>query len=244
MMKYAFPPPTLPSVVVAGSDLKFPVHRIYCVGRNYAEHAREMGFEPQREPPFFFTKPADAVVPDGASIPYALATDNLHHEIELVVAIGKEGTNIERAAALDHVHGYAVGIDMTRRDLQLAARDKGRPWDVGKAFDQSAPIGAIQLARDIGHPSSGVIRLEVNGETRQKADLEQLLWPVPDLLVELSKLFVLRPGDLLYTGTPAGVGPVKPGDELRGAIDGVGELTLFITARERGLPETSKLASE
>ncbi|HYJ09436.1 MAG TPA: fumarylacetoacetate hydrolase family protein [Polyangiaceae bacterium] len=231
-MKYAFPPPTIPSVSVAGSELKFPVHRIYCVGRNYADHAREMGFEPQSEPPFFFTKPADAVVADGASIPYALATDNLHHEIELVVAIGKEGTNIERDAALEHVYGYAVGLDMTRRDLQFAARDKGRPWDVSKAFDQSAPIGAIKLASDIGHPSSGAIRLEVNGATRQNADLEQLLCSVPDLIVELSKLFALRPGDLLYTGTPAGVGPVKPGDELRGTIDGVGELTIFITARE------------
>jgi fumarylpyruvate hydrolase len=228
---YVFAPPAPVSVPVAGTDLEFPVHRIYCVGRNYAEHAREMGFDPVREAPFFFAKPADAVVPDGATIPYALATHNLHHEIELVVAIGKDGVGITRDAALAHVYGYAVGIDMTRRDLQLAARDKGRPWDVGKGFDQSAPIAAIRRAADIGHPVAGAIRLEVNGKTRQGADLKELIWPVPDLIVELSKLFVLRAGDLLFTGTPAGVGPVEPGDELHGAIDGVGTLSLRIGPR-------------
>jgi fumarylpyruvate hydrolase len=225
---YQFPVPTVPSVSIHGAATRFPVHRIYCVGRNYAEHAREMGADPSREPPFFFTKPADAVVADGATIAYALATSNLHHEIELVVAVGKGGVQISREAALEHVYGYAVGIDMTRRDLQLAARDKGRPWDVGKAFDESAPISAIYPAAVIGHPQSGAIRLSVNGEERQSSDLEQLLWPVADLIVELSRLFVLQPGDLIYTGTPAGVGPVRPGDELRGSVEGVGTIAIRI----------------
>jgi len=229
-MNYAFPVPAVPSVPIAGTDLRFPVHRIYCVGRNYAEHAREMGFDPEREPPFFFTKPADAIVLDGATVAYALATQNLHHEIELVVAIGKGGVNIAREAALEHVYGYAVGIDMTRRDLQLAARDKGRPWDVGKAFDESAPISALRRAAEIGHPDSGAIQLSVNAELRQNSDLKQLLWPVADLVSELSKLFVLRAGDLIYTGTPAGVGPVKVGDELSGSIQGVGTISLRIGA--------------
>ncbi len=229
-MNYAFSVPAVPCVPIAGTELLFPVHRIYCVGRNYAEHAREMGFEPAREAPFFFTKPADAVVDDGSTIPYALATQNLHHEIELVVAIGQGGVNISREDALSHVYGYAVGIDMTRRDLQLAARDKGRPWDAGKAFDDSAPIGAIQRASELGHPAAGAIRLSVNGQARQDADLKQLLWPVPDLVAELSKLFELRPGDLIYTGTPAGVGPVQAGDELRGSIEGIGTITIHIGA--------------
>jgi fumarylpyruvate hydrolase len=228
---YTFAPPTPASVPVAGTALAFPVRRIYCVGRNYAEHAREMGSDPVRETPFFFAKPADAVVPDGATIPYALATHNLHHEIELVVAIGKDGVHITREAALEHVYGYAVGIDMTRRDLQLAARDKGRPWDVGKGFDQSAPVAALRRAADIGHPVAGSIRLDVNGRQRQSADLKELIWPVPDLIAELSKLFVLRAGDLVFTGTPAGVGPVEPGDELHGAIDGVGSISLRIGVR-------------
>jgi fumarylpyruvate hydrolase len=234
-MNYPFPVPATSSVAIAGSDLGFPVHRIYCVGRNYAEHAREMGSDPEREPPFFFTKPADAIVPDGATIGYALGTQNLHHEIELVVAIGKSGVNITREAALDSVYGYAVGIDMTRRDLQLAARDKGRPWDVGKAFDESAPISKIHRASEIGHPEAGAIQLSVNAKLRQQADLKQLLWPVPDLIVELSRLFVLRPGDLIYTGTPAGVGPVQVGDELCGSIEGVDTLTIRIGARRTEL---------
>jgi len=234
-MNYAFPVSKVPSVPVAGTDLSYPVRRIYCVGRNYAEHAREMGFEPEREPPFFFTKPADAIVADGATIPYALATQNLHHEIELVVALGKAGVNIARESALEHVYGYAVGIDMTRRDLQLAARDKGRPWDVGKAFDESAPISAIQRSSEIGHPQAGAINLSVNGQMRQNADLKQLLWPVADLVVELSRLFVLEPGDLIYTGTPAGVGPVTTGDELEGSIEHVGKITIRIGAPSAGL---------
>ncbi len=227
-MEYAFPIPTIPSVPIAGSDVRYPVRRIYCVGRNYSEHAREMGSDPNKEPPFFFTKPADAIVENGATIPYALATENLHHEIELVVAIGKAGVNIERDDALDHVYGYATGIDMTRRDLQLAAREKGRPWDVGKAYDQSAPVSAIHRASDIGHPSSGAIWIEVNGQPRQRADLRDLIWPVPDVVAYLSRLFQLRPGDLIYTGTPAGVGPVKPGDRLLGAVEGVDQISLTI----------------
>jgi fumarylpyruvate hydrolase len=215
---------------VAGTDLNFPVHRIYCVGRNYSEHTREMGFAPEREPPFFFTKPADAIVENGATIPYALATKNLHHEIELVVAISEVGVNIARQAALEHVYGYATGLDMTRRDLQLAARESGRPWDVGKAFDQSAPVSAIHRAADIGHVESGAIWLEVNGEKRQSADLKDLIWPVPDIIVYLSALFELKAGDLIYTGTPAGVGPVKPGDRLLGAIDGVDQLSISIAS--------------
>jgi fumarylpyruvate hydrolase len=227
-MNYTFPVPNVPSVPVAGGDLSYPVRRIYCVGRNYSEHTREMGFDPDREPPFFFTKPPDAVVENGATIPSALGTENLHHEIELVVAIGERGVNIERERALDHVYGYAVGIDMTRRDLQLAARDKGRPWDVGKAFDQSAPISALHRASEIGHPASGAIWLKVNDETRQNADLKDLIWPVPDVIAFLSKLFVLEPGDLIYTGTPAGVGPVKPGDRMLGAVEGVDEISITI----------------
>jgi fumarylpyruvate hydrolase len=235
-MSYVFLPASVASVPIAGLDSRFAVRRIYCVGRNYAEHAREMGFEPEREPPFFFTKPADAIVADGSTIPYALATQNLHHEVELVVAVGKAGVNIAREDALEHVYGYAVGLDMTRRDLQLAARDKGRPWDVGKAFDDSAPIGTLQRAAVIGHPRAGAIRLSVNGQQRQSSDLNQLLWPVPDLIAELSKLFVLAPGDLIYTGTPAGVGPVNIGDELRGSVEGVGEVTIRIGERSATEP--------
>jgi len=217
-----------PSVPVAGTDLHFPVRRIYCVGRNYAEHTREMGFDPDREPPFFFSKPPDAIVPNGSSIRYPLSTQNFAYEMELVAAIGKEGVNIGRDEALDHIYGYAAGLDMTRRDLQLAARDKGRPWDVGKGFDQAAPISAIHRASDIGHPSSGSIWLKLNGEMKQKADLKQLIWPVPDIVSFLSRLFILRPGDLIYTGTPAGVGPVNPGDMLVGGCEGVDEISIRI----------------
>lgn len=229
-MNYTFPIPDVPSVPVAGIEPRFPVHRIYCVGRNYSEHTREMGFDPDREPPFFFTKPADAIVPDGSTIPYALGTENLHYEMELVVAIGTEGVDIAREAALDHVYGYASGLDMTRRDLQLQARDKGRPWDVGKAFDQSAPISSIHRASVIGHPQAGSIWLEVNGETRQNSDLKNLIWSVPEVIAFLSRLFVLKPGDLIYTGTPAGVGPVQPGDRLVGGIDGVARISVGIAA--------------
>lgn len=228
MIKYAFEVPPVPSVPVAGTDTVYAVRRVYCVGRNYAAHAKEMGSDPDRELPFFFNKPADAVVPSGATIAYALSTKNLHHEIELVAAIGKAGVNISPEAALDHVYGYAVGIDLTRRDLQLAAREKGRPWDAGKGFDESAPITAIHPASKIGHPASGAIWLEVNGESRQKADVSQLIWSVSEVIAHLSELYELQPGDLVFTGTPAGVGPIEPGDRVSGGVEGVGEITLQI----------------
>ena len=220
-MKYVFPPPETPSVEIEGREERFPVHRIYCVGRNYEAHAREMGADPSREPPFFFEKPPDAIVPNHATIPYPSRTKNFHHEIELVVAIGRGGREISAAAALDHVFGYAAGNDLTRRDLQFEARDKGRPWDTGKAFDRSAAITRIRPPSVVGHIASGSIWLEVNGEIRQKADVRELIWSVPELVAEISTLFELQPGDLIYTGTPAGVGPVKSGDTMRGSIDGL-----------------------
>lgn len=220
-MAYVFAPPEVPAVPVAGRAEKFPVHRVYCVGRNYAAHAREMGSNPDREPPFFFTKPANALVPNDASIPYPPRTANLQHEIELVVALAKGGKNIPVAQALDHVFGYAVGNDLTRRDLQFEARDKGRPWDTGKAFDHSAPITAITPVARSGHISKGRIWLRVNGEIRQQADVSDLIWSVPEIIAELSTLFELTPGDLIYTGTPAGVSAVKSGDRLEGGVDGL-----------------------
>lgn len=222
-MSYAFPPPATVSVEVKGRSERFPVNRIYCVGRNYAAHAREMGKDPDREPPFFFTKPANAIVPNNTAVAYPPRTSNLHHEIELVIAIGKGGRNIPVANALEHVFGYAVGNDLTRRDLQFEARDKGRPWDTGKAFDHSAPITAIQPAPGKGF-EKGRIWLKVNGETRQEADVADLIWDVPEIIAELSTLFELAPGDLIYTGTPAGVGAVKPGDRIEGGVDGLDTL--------------------
>ena len=216
------------SVPVIGRKERFPVHRIYCVGRNYAAHAREMGKDPEKEPPFFFMKPADAVVPGGGQIHYPPGTQNLHHEIELVVAIQREGRNIAAAKALDHVYGYAVGLDMTRRDLQLKARDMGRPWDFGKAFDESAPITPIHPVASHGHHSTGKIWLKVNGEMRQQADLADMIWNVPDTIAFLSEYYFLRPGDLIFTGTPAGVGAVKRGDQMVGGVEGLGELVVTV----------------
>jgi fumarylpyruvate hydrolase len=227
-MTYVIPAPAAASVEVAGSNQRFPVHRIYCVGRNYAAHAREMGMDPEREPPFFFSKPADAVVPNGAAVTYPPRTANLHHEIELVVAIGTGGRDIPLANALAHVFGYAVGNDLTRRDLQFAAREKGQPWDVSKGFDHSAPVSAIRRAADVGHPERGRIWIEVNGERRQQADLSEMIWNVPEIIAELSTLFELVPGDLIFTGTPAGVGPVQRGDSLVGGIDGLETLRTTI----------------
>jgi fumarylpyruvate hydrolase len=227
-MSFIFPPPPAPAVEIKGRAERFPVHRIYCVGRNYAAHAREMGMDPDREPPFFFTKPADAIVPNHAPVPYPPRTENLHHEIELVVALGKGGRDIQAAAALEHVYGYAVGNDLTRRDLQFAARDKGRPWDTSKGFDHSAVIGAITPAEQSGHFRSGRIWLKVNGELRQQADLSELIWSVPEIIAELSTLFELQPGDLIYTGTPAGVAALKRGDRLEGGIEGLDELITTI----------------
>lgn len=230
MASYVFPPGEPPAVPVASGDALFPVRRIYCVGRNYADHIREMGFDPDREPPFFFNKPADALVANGSTIAYPLATENFAYEMELVVAIGKAGANIAPEKALDHVFGYAVGLDMTRRDLQLAARDRGRPWEPGKAFDRSAPISSIHPVSEVGHPASGRIWLKVNGEARQDADLKQLVWPVADIIAHVSKLNELQPGDLIYTGTPAGVGPVKAGDRITGGVDGVDTIELTIAS--------------
>jgi len=227
-MTYVIPAPAQTSVEVAGSSERFPVHRIYCVGRNYAAHAREMGMDPEREPPFFFSKPADAIVPNGAPVPYPPRTGNLHHEIELVVAIGTGGRDIPLADALAHVFGYAVGNDLTRRDLQFAAREKGQPWDVSKGFDRSAPVTAIRRAAEVGHLDRGRIWIEVNGEVRQQADLSEMIWSVPEIVAELSTLFDLAPGDLIFTGTPAGVGPLQRGDSLVGGIDGLETLRTTI----------------
>ncbi|KAA0682836.1 fumarylacetoacetate hydrolase family protein [Roseomonas genomospecies 6] len=226
-MAYAIPLWPQPTVPVAGGD-PFPVRRIYCVGRNYAAHAREMGADPDREPPFFFMKPADAIVADGTAIPYPPRTANLHHEIELVVAIGTGGRDIPVERALDHVYGYGVGLDMTRRDLQNAAKKEGKPWDMGKGFDQSAPCGTLRRAADIGHPDKGAVTLSVNGAPRQKGDLSDLIWSVSETISYLSGLVELQPGDLIYTGTPEGVGPVVAGDRLEGAVEGVGTIAVTI----------------
>lgn len=231
-MNYAITPAPQPSVGIAGNHDRFPVHRIYCVGRNYAAHAREMGIDPSNSAPIFFSKPADAVVPATSAkpvnVPYPPQTHDFQHEIELVVALGRGGRNIACSAALDYVWGYAVGLDMTRRDLQAEARKRGEPWDTAKAFDHSAPIGPLHPASRIGHPVSGAIWLDVNGQRRQEADLEQLIWSVPDIIHHLSCYFELAPGDLIYTGTPSGVGPVKHGDTLSGGIDDLGELNVQI----------------
>jgi fumarylpyruvate hydrolase len=223
-MSFVVPAPAQASVPVAGSADAFPIHRIYCVGRNYAAHAREMGHDPDREPPFFFTKPADAVVMSGAEIDYPMATSDLHHEIELVVALKSGGTNIAEADALSHVYGYAVGLDMTRRDLQGEAKKMGRPWDTGKGFDNSAPISPLRPASEIGHPDNARIWLKVNGEIRQDSNLTHLIWNVAETIAYLSGLFELRAGDLIFSGTPEGVAAVGPGDVLEGGVDGVGEL--------------------
>lgn len=225
-MTYLFEPAAAPSVAIAGQAARVAVRRIFCIGRNYAAHVLEMGFEPAREEPFFFTKPADSVVPDGATIPFPCGSANVHHEIELVVVIGRECRNIKVADAIDYVFGYAVGNDLTRRDLQFAARDRGRPWDAAKAFDDSAHIGAIRPASEIGHVNRGRIWLKVNGTVRQDSDIAKLVWSVPEVIAQLSRLQTLQPGDLIYTGTPDGLGPLQPGDVIEGGIDGLGTLTV------------------
>jgi fumarylpyruvate hydrolase len=222
---YAIAAAPATTVAVAGADAVFPVARVYCVGRNYAEHSIEMGHDPDREPPFFFMKPADAVVPPGR-LPFPTRTRELHHEIELVVALGEGGRDIPEERALDHVFGYAVGLDMTRRDLQAEAKKAGRPWDMAKGFDGSAPTGWIRTVEDIGHPTKGAIWLRINGEPRQQGDLDQQIWTVPETISLLSTLVSLRPGDLIMTGTPKGVGQVEPGDRLEGHIDAVGDLSV------------------
>jgi fumarylpyruvate hydrolase len=231
-MQYVIPAWDLPAVPVVGTDRHFPVRHVYCVGRNYAEHAKEMGGDATREPPFFFTKPADSVVPvvppAVGRIPYPMATRNFHHELELVVAIGTSGVKVapERAQAL--IFGYAVGLDMTRRDLQTDMREKKRPWDIGKSFANAAPIAPIHPATSTGELSRGEITLDVNGQRRQHGDLSDMVWDVPDILAFLSRMYRLEPGDLVFTGTPAGVGAVTVGDRLDGRIAGLSPLAIEI----------------
>ncbi len=229
-MSFVFDPAAPVAVPVAGSQDSFPVRRVYCVGRNYAAHAREMGFDPDREPPFFFCKPADAVVPvaEGStlSLPYPPETANLHYEIELVAAIGKGGSNISVEEALQHVWGYAVGLDMTRRDLQMKMREAGRPWELGKAFDLSAPIGPLYPASAVKNIDQAAIWLQVNGADKQRSDIGKLIWSVAETIAYLSKYFRLEAGDLIYTGTPEGVGPVVRGDKMLGGVDGLGTLSV------------------
>lgn len=217
---HAVPAASRPTVAVAGSALVFPVRRIFCVGRNYPEHAREMGASDVRAPPFFFTKPADAVMPSGSAVPYPSRTSDFHHEVELVVALGAER----------EIYGYAVGNDLTRRDVQAAMKKDGKPWDTAKGFDHSAPVSPIARAADIGHPERGRIWLEVNGKLRQEGDVGDMIWRVPEIVAELATWFELEAGDLIFTGTPAGVGPLKPGDRVRGGVDGVGLLEHSIAA--------------
>lgn len=228
MTEYVIDPPATPSVAVADSDARFPVRRIFCVGRNYAAHAREMGKDPDREPPFFFSKPADAVVDDNATLAYPSQTENLHYEAEMVVAIGRGGVDIPEAQALDHVWGYAIGNELTRRDLQLAARDMGRPWDWGKGFDHSAVCGPLHPVSRVGHLRQGSIRLSVNGDVKQDADLQDMIWGIPEQISIVSRSMELKPGDLIYSGTPAGVGPLLPGDVCVVEIEGLGKLTTTI----------------
>ena len=222
-MTFAFAPPPQPALPIAGTDKLFPIHRIYCVGRNYAEHAREMGHDPNKEPPFFFQKNPSNVLTTGR-FPYPDKTKDLHFEIELVVALHSGGANISATDAMKHVFGYAVGLDMTRRDLQSDMKKLGRPWEIGKAFEHSAPITPIHTAAKIGHPTKGALWVDVNGERRQTGDLAQMIWDVPHQIEFLSGLFELKAGDLIFTGTPAGVGSLKKGDKLHGHVDGVCDL--------------------
>ena len=227
MADFVIAPPPIVAVPVAGGGL-FPVRRVFCVGRNYAEHAREMGHEPGREPPFFFSKPADALVVDGADVPYPPMTADFHHEIELVVALGSGGAEIDASTALSHVWGYAAGIDFTRRNLQQQAKKAQRPWDMAKGFDHSAPIGTIAPASRIGHPANGAIALSVDGVARQRGDIADMTWNVSEIIAELSRYVELAAGDLIFTGTPAGVAAVVRGDVLAGSVEGVGAVSARI----------------
>lgn len=223
-MDYIFPPALLPTVGIIGSSQRFPVHRIYCIGRNYADHAKEMGATVDRGNPVFFCKPADAIVADRAQIPFPIGTNDLHHEVEMVVALQSGGINIAPAHALKHVFGYAVGLDLTRRDLQNVAKAKALPWDSAKAFDRSAPLSSIRRASDIGHPQHARLVLEVNGAQRQHADIADMIFPVPEIIARLSELFELKAGDVIFTGTPAGVAALQRGDRFHAKLDGVAEL--------------------
>jgi fumarylpyruvate hydrolase len=222
--EFVIAPPPRPFLRVKGTDAVFPVHRVYCVGRNYAEHAIEMGGDPDREPPFFFQKNPDNLVIDGGDFPYPDRSEDVHHEIEMVVALSEGGRDIPLDRALSCVFGYGVGLDMTRRDLQAECKKHGRPWEVGKAFENSAPCSALVRAADIGHPENGAIWLKVNGKIRQQGDLNQLIWKVPEMISYLSGLFELAPGDVIMSGTPAGVGAVRHGDCMHGFVQGVGEV--------------------
>jgi fumarylpyruvate hydrolase len=226
--EYVIPPPPQAVIAVAGTQKKFPVRRIWCVGRNYEEHIREMG-QDVREPPFFFSKPADAIVPDGGTVAYPPLTKDMHHEVELVVALKSGGRNIKTERALECIFGYGVGIDLTRRDLQIASRNMKRPWEIGKAFDASAPCGALAPASKTGHPGKGRIVLKVNGQIRQDGDLSQMIWNVPEVIAKLSETVELAAGDVIMTGTPSGVAATVAGDKIECEIEGVGRLTVTIT---------------
>jgi fumarylpyruvate hydrolase len=232
MTEFAFTPPATSSLAVFGSSARFPIRRVFCVGRNYATHAREMGSDPDREPPFFFMKPADAVVPAEGALPYPPATKELHHEIELVVALRSGGADIPADEALAKVWGYGVGIDLTRRDLQAVAKDAGRPWDMAKGFDASAPCTPLRPVSAFGHPAEDAcIRILVNGEVRQDGALSEMIWPIADIISHLSRLVTLAPGDLIFTGTPGGVGALQPGDRVHGEVAGVDEFDLEIVEK-------------
>jgi fumarylpyruvate hydrolase len=231
MPDFVFAPPPQASIAVDRSDVRFPIRRVFCVGRNYEAHAREMGNDPNREPPFFFMKPADAVVAASGTVPYPPLTEDLHHEVEMVVAIGKGGINLSADKALDHVWGYGVGVDLTRRDLQAVAKKMSRPWDWAKGFDASAPCSPIVPVGTTGHPSTGNVSLSVNGEVRQQGDLNELIWPVADVIAYISQSVALAPGDLIFTGTPAGVGPLQPGDRVNATVAGVATIEFTMGPR-------------
>jgi fumarylpyruvate hydrolase len=226
--QFVIPAAKTHSLPIVGNAARFPVNRIFCVGRNYADHAREMGHDPNREPPFFFMKPANTIVADGKGFPYPSLSKDVQYEVELVVALHKGGSKIPLAEANNHVYAYSVGLDMTRRDLQSDAKKQGRPWEPGKAFDYSAPCAALVPASSIGHPSKGTIELKVNGHTKQKGDLSELIWSVPETIAYLSTLFALEPGDLIFTGTPAGVGPIVKGDKMSASVENVASLEIQV----------------
>ena len=228
IMKFVFPPQSQAALPIRGNDAVFPVNRVYCVGRNYAAHAIEMGHDPDKEPPFFFQKNPDNILLEGNDFPYPPMTKDVHHEIEMVVALKSGGDNIPANKALDIVYGYGVSLDMTRRDLQGQMKKLGRPWEIGKAFEHSAPCTELVPAEDIGHPNAGAVWLKINGETRQEGDLNQLIWKIPDMISYLSDLFTLHSGDIILTGTPSGVGPVHKGDKMHGHVAGVGDLRVNV----------------